>query len=233
MGCNPGGTGGNAYYRVDLDTPQTTVTVQDIDPDGGSGYSFMIAECLEEGPAVCCQGASGPTIVATDQCDAADVLPDDQCTDDPPTEDPECTHWTLIDMAALPHAMAAGGSLDSYTGIGPIQGGAPTSNGCSTVPPDSWRGFAGVDSDGMVTFDAPISELYVASFHVQTGDDLFTSPAATVTSTGCTLNGGALSEVHHVALDAPSAQISIQDLDPDGGSGYSFMIAECTQWGAP
>ena len=76
------------------------------------------------------------------------------------------------------------------------------------MPLESSRGFAGVDSDGTVTFDAAI------------------------TSMRCALSGGPLSEIDHRTLDAFSAQVSIQELDPDGGSGYSFMIAECTEWGA-
>jgi hypothetical protein len=33
------------FYRVLLDTPSTTVTIQDLDQRGGSGYSFLVAHC--------------------------------------------------------------------------------------------------------------------------------------------------------------------------------------------
>ena len=233
MGCDPGGTVGNAYYRVDLDTPQTTVTVQDIDPGGGSGYSYMIAECVQEAPAVCCDGAQGPTVVPDGDCAPGQVLPDAACMDDPPPPPPvevECTHWTLIDMAALPYTMDSGVTVSAYTGLGPYLGGTPTDNTCTTVPPGSSRGFAGVDSDGVLDFDQAIDELYLARFHVQTGDDLFTSPASVSTPVGCGLTGAAGGELVHVSLSAPSSQVAIQDLDQDGGTGYSFMLAECTEW---
>ena len=165
------------------------------------------------------------------QCDPALVLPDASCTGEPPPpDDPECVHWTLIDMAALPYTMGSGTTLNAYTGLGPILGDVPTSNGCSTVPADSSRGFAGVNTDGVVDFDAPVSELYVATFHVQTGDDLVTLPTSTTTDVGCNLSAVAGGTIQHVSLDTPSAQVSVQDIDPDGGTGYSFMIAECTEW---
>jgi hypothetical protein len=47
MGCNPGGFLGNAYYRVELSAPTSVVTIMDVNPDGGSGYGFMVAECID------------------------------------------------------------------------------------------------------------------------------------------------------------------------------------------
>jgi len=260
MGCDPGGTAGNAYYRVDLDAPTTTVTVQDIDPGGGSGYSFMMAECLEEEPAVCCDSLAGPTIVATDQCAAADVLPDaacapvdvcciskgdpvvvssDQC--DPtdvlpwtdcevePPEDPVCVHYTAIDMGSLPYTLNTGETLQSYLGSGPYTG-VPSSNGCSTVPIDGMRGYAGVGTDGPVVFDTPISSFYILQLNVQDGDDLTFAEPNTITPVACDPGGIAGDAYYKVDLDTPTTTVTVQDIDPGGGSGYSFMMAECSEW---
>ena len=92
-------------------------------------------------------------------------------------------------------------------GLGPFLGDVPASNGCSTVPLDSSRGFAGVGSDGVIDFDAPVSELYVATFHVQPGDDLVTLPASTTTDAGCNLSNAAGGTIQYVELDAASAQV--------------------------
>ena len=136
-------------------------------------------------------------------------------------------------MAALPYTMDSGVTVSSYTGLGPYLGGVPSDNACTTVPVDSSRGVAAVGTDGVLEFDQPVSDLYLATFHVQDGDDLFTAPSGTYTPVGCGLASVAGGQLHHVALDSPSSQVAVQDLDQGGGTGYSFMLAECTEWLKP
>ena len=130
------------------------------------------------------------------------------------------------DMGALPTVLPTGTTLLSYSGQGPFYDSLPSSSGCSTVPAGAARGFAGVGNPGMLVFDEPISELWILQFHDQDGDDLNVSPSATITPAGC-------GSYYHVVLDAPSATVDVEDLDGGGGSGYSFMLAHCTDESAP
>ena len=130
------------------------------------------------------------------------------------------------DMADLPVTLPSGAQLLAYAGPGPFAGSLPSSGGCSTVPTGAARGFAGVGQDAVLTFDAPVTELYILQFHDQAGDDLTITPSATITSAGC-------GSYYHVVLDAPSATVTVSDIDAGGGSGYSFMLAHCSDETAP
>jgi hypothetical protein len=133
-------------------------------------------------------------------------------------------------MGALPATLSNGVTVQSYTGLGPFLGGLPSSTTCSSIPAGAQRAFAGVGNDGVVVFDTPVTDFYLLQMHVQTGDDLTISPLAMTTPMSCAAGGVANTAYHHVVLDSPSATVNIQDVSPGGGSGYSFMIAECIEW---
>ena len=294
MGCVPGGQAGNGYYHIVLDTPSAVVTIQDVNSGGGSGYSFMIADCNDEPvqedvccelstvqivPAdqcpqanvlpmylcedpvedVCCKLGNGYQIVPANQCPAGhqvamsycedpvvdvccetsagyQILPSNQCpwaqqvsmahctTPEPPT----CENFEAINMAGLPSGnLSTGGSLVGYTGWGTWATGLPSSNSCSTIPLGAERGFVGVNQDATLTFDTPVNEFYLLQLHVQPGDELTIPQASTITQMGCAPGGFGGGAYYHVALSAPATTVTIQDINPGGGSGYSIMAANC------
>jgi hypothetical protein len=231
MGCAPGGFAGNAYHHVVLNAPTTTVDIQDINPGGGSGYSFMVAECMDAPPVedVCCEIVMGAMIVPSNQCGQAQILPMSFCEDPEPQGD--CISFQAIDMGALPYTLNTGVTLQSFSGWGiyPIQ--TFQSNACSTIPVGGQRAAVGVGMDGTVTFDAPVSDFYILTMYSNDpGDDLNILEPSVLNQQTCNPGGLALDAYFHVVLDTPSATVTVQDLDPDGGSGYSFMIAECIEW---
>jgi hypothetical protein len=231
MGCWPGGVAGNAYHHVVLDTPSAVVNIQDINPGGGSGYSFMIAECMDEVVVedVCCETANGVMILPSNQCPPAQVLPMSFCEEPEPLGD--CVAFQAIDMGNLPYTLNTGVTLQSFTGWGifPVQNFA--SNACSTIPGGAQRAAVGVGMDGTVTFDTPVSDFYILTMYSNDpGDELNILEPSVLNQQTCDPGGIDLDAYVHVVLDTPSTTVTVQDLSPDGGSGYSFMIAECIEW---
>jgi|GEM_PF-5835713 len=227
MGCVPGGQAGNGYYHIVLDTPSAVVTIQDINPGGGSGYSFMVADCDDEVVVedVCCETSSGYQILPSDQCPWPQQVSMSYCEDPEP---PTCENFEAINMAGLPSGnLSTGGILTGYTGWGTWASGLPSSNSCSTIPAGAERGFVGVNQNATLTFDTPVSEFYLLQLHVQPGDELTITQPATITQMGCAPGGFGGGAYHHIALATPTTTVTIEDINPGGGSGYSIMVANC------
>ena len=144
-----------------------------------------------------------------------------------PQEDVECNTFTVIDMAALPVQLNTGETLLSYSGNGLFSGAIPNSNSCSTIPPGMVRAHSGVGNDGVLVFDTPISEFYLLQLNVQVGDELTIFPSATTTQQTCMPGGFTGNAYHRIVLDSPTTTVHIQDINTGGGSGYSFIVAEC------
>ena len=80
----------------------------------------------------------------------------------------------------------------------------------------------------MLNFAAPVSSIYILRYHAQIGDDLII-PGANLTPTFC--GASSYHNITKVDLTSPSANVTVQDIDPDGGTGYSVLLAECIEWG--
>ena len=175
-------------------------------------------------PEVCCRRRSGNVFVSPDQCEPQDILADEACK-----VDLECVKFKAIDMSALPYTTTSGDTLQSITSTyGTFPASPSWSASCLDLPMGAQRAFAGVGSDLILNFAAPVSSLYLLRYHAQVGDSLFIQQSSTLTPTFCAASS--LHNITQIDLATPSAAVTVQDLSPGGGTGYSVLLAECIEW---
>lgn len=186
--------------------------------------SAQISEPLMCEEVICCRTAAGNDYVPVSQCEPAAVLADERCI----TADTQCVKYRAVDMSTLPYTTTGGNTLQSFTSLWSTFPAQPSWSGsCLDVPAGAQRAFVGVGNDLELHFASPVSSIFLLRFHAQPGDDLVV-PGANLTPTSCAAS--AYHNITQVDLPSPSANVTVQDVDPNGGTGYSVLLAECIEW---
>ncbi len=173
---------------------------------------------------VCCRGIWGRNKFLTpDKCAAEDILSDNQCQDSL-----ECIKFKAIDMSALPYTTSSGDTLASISGSTSIAQPSWVST-CYDLRMGAQGADLSVGSDLVLHFTAPVSSLYLLRYHAQSGDNLNILEASTFSPTFCAATSQ--ENITEVQLNNPSTSVTIQDLNPAGGKGYSILLAECISYG--
>ena len=173
---------------------------------------------------VCCKTPDGNVYLPANQCEPSSVLPEERCI----TPETECVKFRAVDMSALPYTTTGGDTLQSFTsfwGTFPVQTG--WSSSCLDQPAAAERAVAGVGNDLVLNFATPVSSIFLLRYHAQPGDELVV-PGASLAPTFC--GASSYHNITKVDLTAPSSTVTVQDISPGGGSGYSVLLAECTEW---
>jgi len=188
-------------------------------PEGQEAPADM---CVED-EEVCCETADGLMTLPSSECPDGQEVAAEMCE-----AKGECTKFRAVDMSTLPYTTTDGDTLQSFNsfwGTFPVQTG--WSSPCLDHPAGAERAAVGVGNDLVLNFAAPVSSIYLLRYHAQSGDDLVV-PGANLTPTSC--GASSYNNITRVDLPTPSSSVTVQDISPDGGSGYSVLLAECIEW---
>jgi hypothetical protein len=186
--------------------------------------SAQISDALFCEDDVCCNTGNGINYVPANQCEPTMVLADERCI----TPETECVKFRAVDMSTLPYTTTDGDTLQSFTsfwGTFSVQTG--WSSSCFDHPAGAERAHTGFGNDLVLNFAAPVSSIFLLRYNAQPGDELVV-PGANLAPTFC--GASSYHNITQVDLATPSSTVTVQDASPDGGTGYSVLLAECIEW---
>ena len=98
---------------------------------------------------------------------------------------------------------------------------------CGSIPTTFRRGMVSHLGNTTLTFANPVSHIYIVSLHQNVGDDITVSDGQVIRVRGC-LDASRDSGYFLVQLSQPTTTVVLHDHDSGGGSGVSFLLADCT-----
>ena len=125
-------------------------------------------------------------------------------------------------MRNLPITMYNGEVLTGYSGSNYAR--LTVEGRCGSVVSSDDHGVVLHGVDNTLTFEEPLQRFFIGIGDNEDGDDLAIAQPATITN----LCG----DWYEVVLDEPATTATLQDLDPAGGAGYGFYVADCVYFPA-
>jgi hypothetical protein len=110
--------------------------------------------------------------------------------------------------------------------------GSTSTSACGPYRSTDRRGFISHVGSSNLTFDRPVSAIYIAALHQNVGDDItVTNGQVLPTTPMCRVAAGG--QFYLVRLNSPSTIVELHDVNSGGGSGVSFMLAQCNALPVP
>ena len=152
-----------------------------------------------------------------------------------------CTSFTVLNMST---SFAYGtGRVTNYTNLNGLNSDTYPLNdddgggNCGSIDMSFRRGFivSPVDPNAWprvlttITFETPRTDIYIVSLHEEAGHDIAVAGGKVIAVPGChSSSSGGGGAYYWVTLNEPSRYFHFRDIGAgDGGSGVSFMLAEC------
>ena len=100
-------------------------------------------------------------------------------------------------------------------------------NSCGPTSTGHFRAHVGHNDNAILTFAAPVTHFYIATLNENNPGDEITVDNGVVVATipSCSTGSG---HYYVVSLNAPATVVTLYDVSSSGGTGVSFLIAECT-----